>query len=139
MYKKFKFSNQINLRVDENKKYIERLKERWISKLLDIEFKGKDIILRQLANATVEYTCEYAYISIKFILADNVELFPYNVRVPVEMTAYQKSSAPILFLIHVVNGVISELEILTADSSRIDIDNIDLESVEYDINSCLQE
>lgn len=49
------------------------------------------------------------------------------------MRAFQQSSAPIIFLLHIVNGIINELEILTADSAQIDTDKIELERVEYDI------
>ena len=50
------------------------------------------------------------------------------------MRAFQQSSAPIIFLLHIVNGMIDELEILTADSAQIDADQIELERVEYEIN-----
>ena len=63
-----------------------------------------------------------------------VEPYPYSVRVPVEMIAFQNSTAPIVFLLHVVNGVIDELEIITADSTQIDADSIQLEKVEYEVN-----
>ena len=50
------------------------------------------------------------------------------------MIAFQNSTAPIVFLLHVVNGVIDELEIITADSTQIDADRIQLEKVEYEVN-----
>ena len=50
------------------------------------------------------------------------------------MIAFQNSTAPIVFLLHVVNGVIDELEIITADSTQIDADSIQLEKVEYEVN-----
>ena len=50
------------------------------------------------------------------------------------MIAFQNSTAPIVFLLHVVNGVIYELEIITADSTQIDADSIQLEKVEYEVN-----
>lgn len=50
------------------------------------------------------------------------------------MIVFQNSTAPIVFLLHVVNGVIDELEIITADSTQIDVDSIQLEKVEYEVN-----
>ena len=50
------------------------------------------------------------------------------------MRAFQQPSVPIVFLLHVVNGLIDELEIITADSTQIDANNIILEKVEYEIN-----
>jgi hypothetical protein len=47
------------------------------------------------------------------------------------MTAFQKNSAPIIFLLHIIDGFINELEIFPADSSIIDIDNIDLQKIDF--------
>ena len=72
--------------------------------------------------------------SLKFKIEGEIEPYPYLVRVPVEMRAFQTSTAPIVFLLHVVNGVIDELEIITADLTQIDADSIKLEKVEYEVN-----
>lgn len=101
---------------------------------MDVEFQGKDILLQQLSKAKIIYIQEYAFISIKFKVEDDVEPYPYRVRVPVEMRAFQQSSAPVIFLLHIINGIIDELEILTADSAQIETDNIELERVEYEVN-----
>ena len=101
---------------------------------MDVEFQGRDILLRQLSKAKIIYKQEYAFISIKFKVEGEFESYPYDVRVPVEMRAFQRSSVPIIFLLHIVNGIINELEILTADSAQIDTANIELERVEYEIN-----
>lgn len=106
----------------------------WIDKLMDVEFQGRNILLQQLSMAKIIYKQEYAFISIKFKVEGDIEPYPYHVRVPVEMRAFQPSSAPIIFLLHIVNGVIDELEIITADSAQIDTDSIELEKVEYEIN-----
>lgn len=50
------------------------------------------------------------------------------------MRAFQKASAPIVFLLHIVDGVINELEIITADSTQIEADNIELTRIEYEVN-----
>lgn len=64
--------------------------QKWIKRLMNVEFQGRDILLRQLSKAKI-------------------------------------------FLLHIVNGIINELEILTADSAQIDTDKIELERVEYEI------
>lgn len=61
---------------------------------------------------------------------NSFERYPYPVRVPVEMRAFQKEFAPIVFLLHVVNGFINELELVTADSSKMDMETIELDKVE---------
>lgn len=65
--------------------------QKWLKRLMNVEFQGRDILLRQL------------------------------------------SKAKIIFLLHIVNGIIDELEIFTADSAQIDTDKIELERVEYEI------
>ena len=97
--------------------------QQWINRLMDVEFRGRDILLKQ-----------FAFISLKFKIEGEIEPYPYLVRVPVEMRAFQTSTAPIVFLLHVVNGVIDELEIITADLTQIDADSIKLEKVEYEVN-----
>lgn len=110
-------------------------KERkWIEKILDIEFKGRETLLKQTINAKVIVEQGFDYISLKFKMEEKIEKYPYKVRVPVEMRVFQKESVPIIFLLHIVNGVIDELEIITADSSRINPRTINLENVEYEIN-----
>lgn len=106
----------------------------WIDKLMDVEFQGRNILLQQLSMAKIIYKQECAFISIKFKVEGDIEPYPYHVRVPVEMRAFQQSTAPIIFLLHIVNGIIDELEIITADSAQIDADIIELEKVEYEIN-----
>ena len=112
--------------------------QKWIDSLLAVDFKGKDILLKQISQAKVTYKQEYAYISIKFFLEGETDLYPYQVRVPVEMRAFQKSSAPVVFLLHIINGIVDEVEIITADASLINADNIGLERIEYEINKEVQ-
>ena len=113
---------------------INEKEQKWINSLMNVEFQGRDILLKQFSKAKIIYYQEYAFISLKFKIEGEIEPYPYRVRVPVEMRAFQTSTAPIVFLLHVVNGVIDELEIITADSTQIDADSIQLEKVEYEVN-----
>ncbi len=114
---------------------INEKEQQWINSLMNVEFKGKDILLKQFSKARIiVYKQEYAFISINFKVEEETELYPFHVRVPIEMRAFQQASAPIIFLLHIVDGVINELEIITADSAKIETDNIELTRVEYDIN-----
>ena len=105
----------------------------WIEKVLEIDFKGKKYLLGQVLRAKVHVEYGYDFISLKFKTEEN-EKYPYPVRVPVEMRAFQEKSTPIVFLLHVVNGFIDELEVITADSSKIDMTTIKLDKIEYVIN-----
>ena len=108
--------------------------QQWINRLMDVEFRGRDILLKQFSKAKIIYKQEYAFISLKFKIEGEIEPYPYLVRVPVEMRAFQTSTARIVFLLHVGNGVIDELEIIAADLTQIDADSIKLEKVEYEVN-----
>ena len=102
----------------------------WINSLLDIEFKGREIIVKQLEDAKYELTNGEGYISIKFSINKTKEKFPFKVRVPVEMKAYQLNRHPIMFLLHIQDGIVDELEIYTADGSLID-DEISVDDSEH--------
>ena len=106
----------------------------WINKLLSVNFMGREILKKQIAKSQIVFEQNYDYVSIKFLLKETLEHFPYKVRVPIEMRAFQDNSSPILFLLHVVNGLVFELEILTADSSKININAISLDKVKFEIN-----
>ena len=105
------------------------LVKKWIEYIFKFDFKGKEILKNQILNSKILYHQYDDYISIEFLVDDGAEIYPYKSRVPVEIIAYQKSSVPVLFLLHVINGKIKELEILKADSSKIDPNNIDLDNL----------
>ena len=102
----------------------------WLKRLLCVDFKGKDIIERQIQGLEFEIKEEYAYISVEFVKNENLESFPSDVRVPLEMRVFQEQAAPIVFLLHIINGYVNELEIITADSSQINISNLKYQKVE---------
>ena len=111
------------------------IEKTWLNKVLDVDFKGRDILVEQISRAHVLRERNYSFVSLRFRVLDNSEEYPYCVRVPVEMRAFQKGHAPVVFLLHVVDGLINELEIITADSSEIADNCIELNAVEYEINS----
>ena len=106
----------------------ERVKT-WINCIFKFDFKGKDVLKNQVLNSEFLYYQHCDYISIKFLVNNEVELYPYKHRVPVEIIAHQKSSAPVLFLLHVINGKVNELEVVKADSSEIDPNIIELDNL----------
>ena len=50
---------------------------------MDVEFRGRDILLKQFSKAKIIYKQEYAFISLKFKIEGEIEPYPYRVRVPV--------------------------------------------------------
>ena len=110
----------------------------WINKLFNIEFKGKEILIEQMKNAKYELINGEGFISIKLLINDYKEKFPFKVRVPVEMIAFQPGRHPIMFLLHVLDGIIDELEIYTADGSLID-NEISIFNVEHNVSDTVNE
>ena len=105
----------------------------WIEKLLEAEFKEKEILIEQILKAKVFFEQGYEFISLKFKV-EATPKYPHTVRVPVVMRVFQKDATPIIFLLHVINGYIDELEIITADLSKIELTTIELDKVEYEID-----
>lgn len=107
-----------------------------IKKYFEADFKGKNILENQIENVRVVPEIGYDYYSLKLFTSEMVERYPYNVRVPVEMHIFQQGVVPIVCLLHIVEGLIDEFEIITADSSciRDKIENIIIGKAEYIIN-----
>ena len=105
----------------------------WIETLLSEDFLGRVEIINQINCAEIlrEYT-EF-YMALKFKVDNNkVQKIQTNIRVPVEMRVHRTGQVPIQFLLHIVQGYVSELEIFNADSSKIDMD-INLENAKVEI------
>ena len=62
---------------------INEKEQKWINSLMNAEFQGRDILLKQFSKAKIIYDQEYAFISLKFKIEGEVEPYPYSVRVPV--------------------------------------------------------
>ena len=103
----------------------------WIKKTLDTDFAGREILLNQIAQSQVSIRNERGLVSIDFTVDESVGRYPYNARVPVEMRAFQEETPPIVFLLHVVDGFVNELEVFVADLSDIPKNQIRFDTVEY--------
>jgi len=117
---------------------VEILTMEWIEKILCVDFMGREVLREQINHAYISFSQHHEYISIKFHMRENVPKFPYSIRVPVSLLAWQKNQIPINFLLHVKNGFIDELEIVAMDLQEIDASNIDLSNIEYDIDKSLR-
>jgi|AKZA01.1.fsa_nt_gi hypothetical protein len=113
------------------------IEKKWFHVILNHPFKDIDIIKNQLSNVQVEYNYYTSNIAVRSLLQSEVDIFPYRIRIPVEVRAYQENRAPIVFLLHMKNGYIHELEVFSADLEAIDINNIELDNLEYCIDESL--
>ena len=91
-----------------------------IESLLREPFPGRDELRAQIACAQVKPVESYRdnYGSLEFEVAAAPKA-PVRVRVPVDAVALDADGVPIEFLLHVVDGVVKELEVVKADGSPI--------------------
>jgi len=113
------------------------IERKWFDVILNQPFKDIDIIKNQLSNVQVEYNYYTSNIAVKLSLQSEVYVFPYNMRIPIEVRAYQGNRAPIVFMLHMKNGYVHELEVFSADLEAIDVNNIELDNLEYCIDQLL--
>lgn len=50
--------------------------QQWINSLMNIEFQGREILLKQFSKAKIIYKQEYAFISIKFMVESKIKPYP---------------------------------------------------------------
>lgn len=98
----------------------------WIAKLLSVDFPGVDILKVQVECSKVIGRCNCGCLSIYTKINEEVPLYPFDNRVPVELEIIQYDQVPIMMFLHVVSGYIKELEVLRADSEPI-IERIKIE------------
>ncbi|GGD82509.1 DUF6984 family protein [Paenibacillus nasutitermitis] len=109
------------------------VEKEWLERLLDHTLTDREILQKQLMHSKVIGECMCGCKSINIKIESVAQSYPYPERIPVEMTVYESGKAPIMILLHVVNGYINELEVLRADSTPI-IGNIDLSNTEVLVN-----
>ena len=56
--------------------------QQWINRLMDVEFRGRDILLKQFSKAKIIYKQEYAFISLKFMLFPTLRNCSYTWEIP---------------------------------------------------------
>ena len=108
--------------------------KKWIDLICVDKIQDIDVLKEQISNSYVEEIRGADFISVIFTLYKKSRKYTHDVRVPVEMRVFMRDRSPVLFLLHVIDGIISELEIFTADSSNLDLDNLSFENIEYIID-----
>lgn len=119
---------------------LNRHENSWLERMLSSNFAQRDEIVKQINQADIvrEYT-DY-YLRIKFIVVSPVQSCGESTGVPVEMRAYMQNEAPIQFLLHIEKGVVTELEVFKADSSKISSEiHIDNARIEIIINPAIRQ
>lgn len=109
----------------------------WLEAMFNRNFLGKEILIMQINSADVIREYNVGYISIKFKNIKTVQKFPYSIRVPIEMRVVGKNNVPAVFIIHIIDGFVDELEIFNADSSSVSKD-IKIKDQEIIIDKLIQ-
>jgi len=108
----------------------------WLNTLLAVDFLGKDIICKQLNGATYELCGEYEYLDIKFS-PNKCEVYPYKVRVPVQIFAKQANNNCVNMLLHIIDGYVAMLDINNMDLTDFD-GEFSLDNVEYSVSEIVK-
>lgn len=86
--------------------------------LLSISFPGCNELQEQIDESLVLYECEYCP-TIELIVNRSATNAQVRRRVPVEGEGFDEDGVKIHFLVHVVEGYLSEIEFFRDDSERI--------------------
>jgi hypothetical protein len=108
--------------------------KKWMDLLLGVNFKGGEILREQVAKCKVTGICNCGCKSVRILPDHSVRIYPYKIRVPVEMTAIQSNDIPVHFLLHVIDGYLNELEVFSADSAPL-IGNVNVGGSDLIINN----
>jgi hypothetical protein len=91
-----------------------------MEQLLSVPFVGRDEMRSQLATARVRAAGGGDTRTVRFKLAlEDLHRACINVRVPVEAETTDEDGVPIMVLVHVVDGLLDELEIYRVDGKPI--------------------
>lgn len=90
-----------------------------IEKLLCVEFEGRNALKEQLNHTKVIGNCSCGCRSILLSSGSLAPMLSPSQRIPVEMESMDDDGVPVLFLLHVIEGYVSELEVFRADSEPL--------------------
>lgn len=91
-----------------------------LSKLLEKPFRGRDELIEQISKSEVKLIDEYNdnWGSVEFKTESNKKANTES-RIPVQGVAYDEDGIEIQIFLHVVDGLINELEIVRVDNKPI--------------------
>ena len=87
--------------------------------LFSRDFPGRDALLSQLKTAMFEEVDEYG--SLQIAASTGTSRAHVVERIPVEARGLDSDGIPVCFLLHVVDGLVTELQIYKADGSAIQL------------------
>lgn len=100
-----------------------------LQRLLDVDFQGAEALSRQLGNTLVEPIDRDGSLRLR-----PVEATPVTVsrRIPVEATYVDADGVVVHVLIHVIEGVLNELEVYREDSGDVLVAPADAKQLEVE-------
>lgn len=112
--------------VDLNNSDMEIVKE-----IIVPDFIHKEVIKAQLKTAVAQREYCHDYLFIHFDVDHTLPPYPISLRVPVSMQYYFSKSDPIDFLLHIVDGYVSLLEIMDVAGGGLNFNKKDVRKVSY--------
>lgn len=111
------------------------VEKQWLELLMAVDFPGKEVIERQLAEAYVTERVIDSYYARVFMKTTCQDPYPYRLFSPVGMDAIQKDGVPISFNLFLnTEGVIDYLALNNIAGEDIDdYYNINFDDVRYDV------
>lgn len=95
------------------------------------DFPYKAIIKEQLSSAASFRESYFDYMFIHFEIDHSLLPYPFPKRVPVSMQYYFKEGCPVDFLLHIVNGYVSVLEIVNVAGEELTFDKSDVTKISF--------
>jgi hypothetical protein len=102
--------------MPKNWRTFSALERALLERLLSAEFSGKEAVLRQLSNARVRVMDAEGSLAFEVSSAEKAAV---KHRIPIEAEAEDRDGVTVHMLLHVVDGMVTELEFYKDDSSRI--------------------
>ncbi|GKI16244.1 hypothetical protein CE91St44_27290 [Oscillospiraceae bacterium] len=118
------------MKIENNE--INALEKLWLKTILSQDFDHRDEIINQINHSKIEREYTDFYLLLKFKVDSKIHPIQTDISVPVEMRLHEPNQVPVQFLLHIVQGYVSELEIFNADSSKI-AEHINLKNAKIEV------
>ena len=93
------------------------LKRQILDRLVNVDFVGQRELAQQLSEVSVRLIDENGSLEIRG--REDAPPAPVDYRIPVEAQTEDSDGMTVILTLHVVNGRVSELEVIRADSKRV--------------------
>ena len=94
--------------------------KKWLEAMLVSDYEWSEALAEQINNSEIKRDYTDYYLSLLFQPDKSTPPAFVRETVPLDMRLFRENRIPMQFLLHVVEGYVTELEIYNADSSYLD-------------------